>query len=133
MRPRGPGGPGSVSTASGMTIARHYVNALLEDNLGRVWCGTDAGLFRLERRAGQTEPVFSEINLGMPKEAWDDQVVSALLQDWRGDLWVGAGSGLYRRRGEGGVERYTAEEWPAAEFHHRSSAGPTAPDLGRHE
>jgi ligand-binding sensor domain-containing protein len=44
-----------------------FVNALLEDSLGHVWCGTDAGLFRLERRAGQTEPVFRGIDLGMPK------------------------------------------------------------------
>ena len=88
-----------------------FVNILLEDSGGRVWCGTDAGLFRLERRAGQTEPVFSSVNLGMPKEAWDDQVVSELLQDWRGDLWVGSGSGLYRQRaGRGVVERYTVAD-----------------------
>jgi ligand-binding sensor domain-containing protein/signal transduction histidine kinase len=87
-----------------------FVNALLEDRLGRVWCGTDAGLFRLERQAGQTEPVFSSANLGMPKEAWDDQVVSELLQDSRGDLWIGTGSGLYRQRAKGGVERYTQQD-----------------------
>jgi ligand-binding sensor domain-containing protein/two-component sensor histidine kinase len=87
-----------------------YVNVLLEDRLGRVWCGTDAGLFRLERRAGQAEPGLRSINLGMPKEAWDDRVVSALLEDPRGDLWVGAGSGLYRQRAGGGVERYTERD-----------------------
>jgi ligand-binding sensor domain-containing protein/two-component sensor histidine kinase len=86
-----------------------YVNVLLEDSQSHVWCGTDAGLFRLEHRAGHSEPVISSIQLGMPTEAWDDQTVSALLQDSRGDLWVGAGSGLYRRRADGGVERYTAE------------------------
>ena len=86
-----------------------FVNALLEDSLGRIWCGTDAGLFRLERQAGQTEPVFSRANLGMPKEAWNDQVVSELLQDSRGDLWIATGSGLYRQHAEGGVERYTQQ------------------------
>src|SRR6476646_10151884 len=53
-----------------------FVNVLLEDRMGRVLCGTDAGLFRLERRSGQTEPVFSRVNLGMPQKDWDDQVVS---------------------------------------------------------
>jgi ligand-binding sensor domain-containing protein/two-component sensor histidine kinase len=86
-----------------------YVNVLLEDRVGRVWCGTDGGLLRLERRTGQTEPVLTRVHLGMPKDAWDDQVVSALLQDQVGDLWVGAGSGLYRQRAEGGVERYTEQ------------------------
>ncbi len=83
------------------------MNVVLEDSLCRVWCGTDAGLLRLERRAGQTEPLLRSVNLGMPQEAWDDRVVSALLDDPRGDLWVGTGSGLYRQRAEGGVERYT--------------------------
>jgi ligand-binding sensor domain-containing protein/two-component sensor histidine kinase len=87
-----------------------YLNVLLEDSLGRIWCGTDAGLFRLDSAAGQTAPALRSINLGMPKEAWDDQVVSALLQDRQGDLWVGAGSGLYRQRAEGGVERYTEKD-----------------------
>jgi ligand-binding sensor domain-containing protein/two-component sensor histidine kinase len=86
-----------------------YINVLFEDSRGQVWCGTDGGLLRLEHRAGQTDPVLNSINLGMPREAWDDQVVSALLQDPRGDLWIGTGSGLYRRRPEGGVERFTKE------------------------
>src|SRR5258708_1065992 len=86
-----------------------FVNVLLEDRMGRVWCGTDAGLFRLERRAGQIEPAFSSVNLGMPKNDWDDQVVSELLQDSRGDLWVGTGSGLYRQRADGTAERYTVQ------------------------
>lgn len=87
-----------------------YVNVLLEDSLGRAWCGTDAGLFRLERRVGQSQPVLRSVNLGMPHEAWDDRVVSALLEDARGDLWVGSGSGLYRQRADGGVERYTEQD-----------------------
>jgi ligand-binding sensor domain-containing protein/two-component sensor histidine kinase len=87
-----------------------YVNVLLEDNQGGVLCGTDAGLFRLERPAGHAELLLRSVNLGMPKEAWDDQVVSALLQDALGDLWVGAGSGLYHRHTGGGIERYTERD-----------------------
>lgn len=87
-----------------------YVNVLLEDSLGQVWCGTDAGLFRLERRAGQSDPALKSVNLGMPRGAWEDQVVSALLLDARGDLWAGTGSGLYRQLAGGSVERYTTQE-----------------------
>ena len=87
-----------------------YVHVLLEDRMGRIWCGTDAGLFRLERRAGQAESVLTSVDLGMPKGAWGDQVVSSLLEDAKGDLWVGAGSGLYCRRAGGKVERYTEKD-----------------------
>ncbi|MCX6629069.1 MAG: hypothetical protein NTW28_15735 [Candidatus Solibacter sp.] len=86
------------------------LNVLLEDRLGGIWCGTDAGVFRLEQRPEQTEPVWKSIGLGMPTEGWADQAVHALLQDPRGDLWVGASSGLYRLRVAGGVERYTERE-----------------------
>jgi ligand-binding sensor domain-containing protein/signal transduction histidine kinase len=86
------------------------LNVLLEDRLGRIWCGTNAGVFRLERRPGQTEPVLKSIDLGMAKEAWGDPAVYALLEDALGDLWVGAGNGLYRQRADGGVERYTESD-----------------------
>ena len=86
-----------------------HLNVLLEDSRGGIWCGTDAGLFRLERRPGQTEPVLRSIDLGMPPD-WDDQVVNALLRDPRGDLWAGTSSGLYRLRAEGGLERYTESD-----------------------
>ena len=87
-----------------------YMHVLLEDRLGRVWCGTDAGLFRLETRTGQAEAVLKSIDLGMPKGAWEDQAVSALLEDSKGDLWIGAGSGLYLRRADGRVERYAERD-----------------------
>ena len=86
------------------------LNTLLEDRLGRIWCGTNAGVFRLERRPGQTEQVMSRVNLGMTREALGDPAVYALLEDARGDLWVGAGNGLYRQRAAGNVERYTESD-----------------------
>src|ERR1035438_8483807 len=83
------------------------LNTLLEDRLGRIWCGTDAGVFRLDRRPGQTEQVMSRVDLGMAREALGDPAVYALLEDSRGNLWVGAGNGLYRQRAAGRVERDT--------------------------
>jgi ligand-binding sensor domain-containing protein/signal transduction histidine kinase len=86
------------------------LNVLLEDRLGRIWCGTSAGMFRLERRPGQTEPQLRSIDLGLAKEEWGNPAVYALLQDSRGDLWIGAANGLYRQRAGGGVERYTESD-----------------------
>ena len=86
------------------------LNVLLEDSLGRIWCGTNAGVFRLERRPGQTEPAWKSIDLGMSKEGSGDPAVYALLEDSRRDLWVGAGNGLYRQRAQGGVERHTERD-----------------------
>ena len=87
-----------------------YMRVLLEDRLGRVWCGTDAGLFRLDRGRSPGERVLTRVDLTMPNEAWDDRVVSALMQDVQGDLWIGAGSGLYRLRMAGQVERFRSRE-----------------------
>jgi ligand-binding sensor domain-containing protein/two-component sensor histidine kinase len=85
------------------------MNVLLEDGRGGILCGTNAGVFRLERRAGQAEAVLRSIDLGMPPGS-TDQVVNALLEDARGDLWAGASSGLYRLRAGGSVERYTEKD-----------------------
>ena len=63
-----PGAPGNQKFRVyriGNDDRKSFVNVLLEDSQDRVWCGTDAGLFRLERRAGQTEPVFGNVNLGI--------------------------------------------------------------------
>jgi ligand-binding sensor domain-containing protein/signal transduction histidine kinase len=108
--PKRPGNQRFLVYPAGAGERASRVNALLEDSLGRIWCGTGAGLFRLERRPGQTRPVLQSIDLGMAKEAWGDPAVYALLQDARGDLWVGAGNGLYRQRAAGGVERYTESD-----------------------
>ena len=108
-----PGEPGKRKfpvRLGGRDDAEMHSDVLLEDRQGRVWCGTDAGLFRLERHIGETESGLKSIDLGMPRAFWDDRVISALLDDSRGDLWIGAGSGLYRLRTSGAVERYTEDD-----------------------
>ncbi|MFN7997591.1 MAG: two-component regulator propeller domain-containing protein [Bryobacteraceae bacterium] len=87
-----------------------YVNVLFEDRQGRVWVGTDEGLFRLERNAQESDYTLRRVEIGMPSEAWDDRVVSAIVQDEREDLWLGTGSGLFRWRSQGPPERYTTRE-----------------------
>ena len=84
-------------------------NVLLEDRQGRVWCGTDGGLYRLDRSSARAEPVLAPVDLKIPEDEWGDQVVSALLEDTRGDLWAGSSGGLYRLAGAG-VQRFTERD-----------------------
>jgi ligand-binding sensor domain-containing protein/two-component sensor histidine kinase len=86
----------------------NYVNVLLEDRDGVIWCGTRGGLYRLE--PGDGGWVSQVVDIGLPTASREDNIVSALLEDREGTLWVGAGSGLYRRFGDGRVERYSTEQ-----------------------
>jgi len=82
-----------------------YINSVMEDSRGQIWCGTDAGLFRVPQ--GSNDGKLQAVDLGMPDEAFSHQMTPALLEDSRGEMWVGAGSGLYRLSRSGHVERYT--------------------------
>jgi PAS domain S-box-containing protein len=85
-----------------------YVNVLLEDRAGAIWCGTRGGLFRLQRVNGQW--VSEVVDVGLPTASREDNIVTALLEDRAGTLWIGAGSGLFRRFTDGRVERYSTEQ-----------------------
>jgi PAS domain S-box-containing protein len=82
-----------------------FVNVLVEDRDGVIWCGTRGGLYRLAQINGQW--VSEAVEVGWPHESREDNLVSALKVDRQGSLWIGAGSGLYRRRADATVERYT--------------------------
>jgi ligand-binding sensor domain-containing protein/signal transduction histidine kinase len=84
------------------------VRVLYEDRAGRIWCGTSAGLFRIEEVDGA--PVFSFVDIVQPAPTDDKLGISAIIEDRRGSLWITAQSGLYRLRPDGAVERYTAED-----------------------
>jgi ligand-binding sensor domain-containing protein/signal transduction histidine kinase len=81
------------------------VNALVEDRAGVIWCGTDAGLYRLEGTQGHWTLAF--VNIGLPADNRNDAVVSTFMEDRSGGLWIGTASGLYRRLPNGRVEHYT--------------------------
>jgi ligand-binding sensor domain-containing protein/two-component sensor histidine kinase len=89
--------------------AARSVHVIYEDHAGTIWCGTSAGLFRLDQAGGN--PVFSFVDIILPSSLEDDKLsVDAAIEDRRGSLWLIAQSGLYRRRQDGTVERYTMEE-----------------------
>ena len=84
--------------------------ALLEDRNGKLWCGTDAGLYAIEDTASRTSELV-EVRAGLPGVSWGDSEVSTLAEDAEGGLWIGAVDGnLYRRQPAGQIARYTSFE-----------------------
>ncbi|HJZ68039.1 MAG TPA: two-component regulator propeller domain-containing protein, partial [Blastocatellia bacterium] len=86
-------------------VARSMV-VLFEDAQGKLWCGTDDGLYWFEERDGRV--VWRRLEL--PKERPDMSLpVSAIIQDRRGNLWIGmeVGQGLNRILADGRIEHYS--------------------------
>jgi ligand-binding sensor domain-containing protein/signal transduction histidine kinase len=85
--------------------AADLVNVLQEDLNGRIWIGTDGGLFRLDVRAnGRGQPVKIDL-----QAVWGDQRpvrVVALLTGTDGDMWVGTHDGLLRVLGDDRPQLY---------------------------
>ena len=79
------------------------VNVLFEDRRGVVWCGTNAGLCRLEEV--DREWVLSPTDIIPANEG-----VLAIVEDRQGSLWVLSGLAVYRQRPDGVVERYAEAE-----------------------
>lgn len=75
-------------------LANGFVRAIREDSQGRLWLGTDDGLFRFENDRLHRVDKSSEI----PEIA-----VHAIYEDRLGDIWVG-GSRLFRISGDSATE-----------------------------
>ena len=81
------------------------VNAIAVDLSGRVWVGTDAGLF--VRGHGEASGRFErESAHGPPTNVW------AIATDSAGDVWVGSNRGLARYGPNGFVARYDVDPSP---------------------
>ena len=88
------------------------VNVLLEDRQGVVWCGSGAGLCRLEMINDKWTLAPADI---FPAA----EGLVAMVEDRQGSLWILSGLALYRKRPDGVVERYAeAEGLPAASHFH---------------
>ena len=72
------------------SLSHNRVWCMVEDDLGRVWVGTENGLNRLEKD-GRFFQFWSEP--GTPNTLSDDKV-RAILKDRRGYLWIGTERGL---------------------------------------
>jgi len=82
----------------GETAATSRVNVLYEDRAGRIWAGTDDGLFVVDNP--QERVAFNRIDLpfGRPLQVW------TLLEDRAGNMWIGTDEGLARRSLDARIE-----------------------------
>jgi ligand-binding sensor domain-containing protein/signal transduction histidine kinase len=84
------------------------IEVLFQDARGKLWCGTDDGLYWFEQRDGGV--VFHPVELPNAK-ADLSSVVLAIADDKSGRLWVGTdGHGLYSILPNGQIEHYTDKE-----------------------
>ena len=88
-------------TVDNRAAAANRVNVLLCDRRGRVWAGTDGGLFELVREGATL--TFVRVSLGSDDDARVQ--VWSLVEDARARLWIGTSAGLSRRTADGHVRR----------------------------
>jgi ligand-binding sensor domain-containing protein/two-component sensor histidine kinase len=81
------------------------VNVLCQDQAGRLWAGTDAGLFMLDE--ANWEDSFRRIDTGFSEDPTGNIPVTAILADRSGTLWIATSTaGLFRMRPNGALDRY---------------------------
>ena len=99
---------GQVETADGSRFTSfsvgddpqtNRVNVLYEDRGGRLWAGTDGGLFFLEDSSNPA--VFRPVQLDVPSRPDRAVQVWAIVGDRDGGLWIGTSWGLVRRLSDG--------------------------------
>jgi ligand-binding sensor domain-containing protein len=86
-----------VTYPVGHTALSAHVNVVYQDAAGRIWAGSDAGLFVWRESTG----AFARAPLGWPAREDEIAVHKALLDDGEGGLWVGTSLGLVRRTADG--------------------------------
>jgi ligand-binding sensor domain-containing protein/signal transduction histidine kinase len=75
--------------------ASNLANRLCEDREGRIWAGTDGGLFYFDK-------IQDRFITALP----GDKGIYALVADRQGALWIGAENQLWRRSPDGQLARY---------------------------
>lgn len=83
------------------------VNKLYEDEAGRIWAGTDDGLFLLDETDGQGK--FHAVDLGISAAASRLVQVWAFIEDQDHSLWIGTSAGLVRRSTDGRMISYPVQ------------------------
>ncbi len=83
------------------------VNTLYEDRIGRIWAGTDGGLFLMEASKG--ERTFRQVVIGLTSRPDEAVQVWAFLEDAESNLWIGSKFGLLRRLPDGRTIQYVVE------------------------
>jgi ligand-binding sensor domain-containing protein/signal transduction histidine kinase len=81
------------------------VKHLFEDSSGNIWCGTKAGLYRVE--IADHRATYHKIDLGIRSL---DTRVRSIAEDKDGALWVLTNFELFRYKPGGGAERFALEK-----------------------
>jgi len=116
-----PSAPSAVggSGRSGQALFTNYTigqdegsnstSKLLEDREGRLWIGTQGGLYLVNRKAGSQgrDVRFERVAVGHPAKADHLLDVITLVEDREGSLWVGTHFGLSRRLPDGKFVHYS--------------------------
>jgi len=83
--------------------ASNRVNVLLEGDAGRVWAGTDSGLYRSDRPG---EAPFEPVGLHLPDVPDRLVAIFAMTPGAREDLWLATSHGVMQVHAGGGIVRY---------------------------
>jgi ligand-binding sensor domain-containing protein len=89
----------------GDEAATNRVNALYEDREGRLWAGTDGGLFVFD----EGKNGFVRVVLGVEGQQDRSVLVWTFVEDQEGSLWIGRTAGLTRRLPDGRWLNYSMQ------------------------
>jgi ligand-binding sensor domain-containing protein len=106
FHPNGKTGSRFTAYSVGDEPATNRVNSLYEDRGGRIWAGTDAGLFRLDSDRGGK---FLPVAMGVPSHPEQEMQVWGFVEDGEGSLWISTKFGLVRRLPDGSMLHYSVQ------------------------
>src|SRR5215213_10125845 len=86
-------------------LRANRVNVLYEDRAGRVWVGSDGGLFLLEESEAGVR--FRRVESDLPSLRGGLSGIDTITEDAEGDLWVATEEGVLRRAPDGRSIHYT--------------------------
>ena len=85
------------------------VTTLFRDRGGNIWCGTNDGLFRIEKISDRWQ--IKPVEIGLAAEPLAGRAVRSITEGTDRTLWVGTESGLYRlNESDGHAQRYTTRQ-----------------------
>jgi signal transduction histidine kinase/ligand-binding sensor domain-containing protein len=99
-------GKSSVKNYSlGADPGADLANVVYRDRRGRIWAGSDNGLYVLNQPDGAS--AFTRVDLGETSLPGGLFEVAALTEDREGSLWIGTANGPFRRLPNGRMVRYS--------------------------
>lgn len=69
------------------------IEVFLEDNYGRIWMGSNTGMFVLDKKNGTTAKIdFRSLGLGTS----ESNIIRLLIEDSEYNIWIGSDDGLFK-------------------------------------